>query len=238
MEGRSFEIGAFFNAFPELLPYLLVTLAVGAVSVLGGSLFGGILTWARLSRNKVASDLAGLYVYVIRCTPSIVLLFIVFYGVPKVAEEVFSINMDEWSRAIFVVITFILLFGGYVSEVFRSAYLTVHHGQYEAAVTAGLPPWKAVLLIMLPQAVVVALPNFGNAVINLLKESALAYTIGLIDLLGKANLMISKNYGGFGIEIWLAAFVIYWILNTLLGKLFLILESRFKWREGGEAYDH
>ena len=165
------------------------------------------------------------YTYVIRCTPSIVLLFIVFYGLPKWMEFAFAIYIDDLSRAVFVIITFTLLFGAYVSEVFRSAYLAVPKGQYEAAVTIGLSPLSAFIHVMLPQAAVIALPNFGNSVINLLKESALAYTIGLIDLLGRTNLIIAKNYGGYGIELYTASMILYWALSIVIERSFLKLET-------------
>lgn len=198
---------------------------MGVTSILTGSILGMLLAWAKLSGHKVIRALADGYTYIIRCTPSIVLLFIVFYGLPKFTEAEFGIDMDNLSRAIFVIITFTLLFGAYVSEVFRSAYETVDRGQYEAAVTIGLSPKQAFFRVMLPQAAVIALPNFGNSVINLMKESALAYTIGLIDLLGRTNLIISKNYGAYGVELYVACLLIYWALSFLIEQAFLRMES-------------
>ena len=225
MQTRPFSPDIIFTSIPALLPYLAVTLVVGVTSILTGSILGMLLAWAKLSRHKVIRALADGYTYIIRCTPSIVLLFIVFYGLPKFMEAEFGIDMDNLSRAIFVIITFTLLFGAYVSEVFRSAYETVDRGQYEAAVTIGLSPEQAFFRVMLPQAAVIALPNFGNSVINLMKESALAYTIGLIDLLGRTNLIISKNYGAYGVELYVACLLIYWALSFLIEQAFLRMES-------------
>lgn len=225
MQTRPFSPDIIFISIPALLPYLAVTLVVGVTSILTGSILGMLLAWAKLSGHKVIRALADGYTYIIRCTPSIVLLFIVFYGLPKFMEAEFGIDMDNLSRAIFVIITFTLLFGAYVSEVFRSAYETVDRGQYEAAVTIGLSPEQAFFRVMLPQAAVIALPNFGNSVINLMKESALAYTIGLIDLLGRTNLIISKNYGAYGVELYVACLLIYWALSFLIEQAFLRMES-------------
>lgn len=225
MQTRPFSPDIIFTSIPALLPYLTVTLVVGMTSILTGSILGMLLAWAKLSGHKVIRALADGYTYIIRCTPSIVLLFIVFYGLPKFMEAEFGIDMDNLSRAIFVIITFTLLFGAYVSEVFRSAYETVDRGQYEAAVTIGLSPKQAFFRVMLPQAAVIALPNFGNSVINLMKESALAYTIGLIDLLGRTNLIISKNYGAYGVELYVACLLIYWALSFLIEQAFLRMES-------------
>lgn len=225
MQTRPFSPDIIFTSIPALLPYLTVTLVVGVTSILTGSILGMLLAWAKLSRHKVIRALADGYTYIIRCTPSIVLLFIVFYGLPKFMEAEFGIDLDDLSRAVFVIITFTLLFGAYVSEVFRSAYETVDKGQYEAAVTIGLSPKQAFFRVMLPQAAVIALPNFGNSVINLMKESALAYTIGLIDLLGRTNLIIAKNYGAYGIELYVACLLIYWGLSLVIEQAFLRMES-------------
>ena len=161
-----------------------------------------------------------------RCTPSIVLLFIVFYGLPKLMEAAFRYDMNELHRAVFAIITFTLLFGAYISEVFRAAYTAVPRGQYEAAVSAGLTPFQAFRHVILGQAALVALPNFGNATINLLKEGSLAYTIGLIDMIGKGNLIIAQNFGAYGIEVYLAALLIYWVLVLLLEQVFALVEKR------------
>ena len=231
MQTRPFSPEVIFTSIPGLLPYLGVTICIGLISIILGSLFGLSLAWAKLSGNKFLRALAEGYTYIIRCTPSIVLLFVIFYGLPKLVENLFDYDIDDLSRAVFVVMTFTLLFGAYVSEVFRSAYLTVDRGQYEAAVASGLSPWQAIVRIVIPQAAVIALPNFGNSVINLLKESALAYTIGLIDLLGRTNLVISQNYGAYGIELYTACLLMYWLLNLIIERSFLSLEGRLSHRK-------
>ena len=231
MQTRPFSPEVIFTSIPGLLPYLGVTICIGLISIITGSIFGLGLAWAKLSGNKFLRALAEGYTYIIRCTPSIVLLFVIFYGLPKLVESLFDYDIDDLSRAVFVVMTFTLLFGAYVSEVFRSAYLTVDRGQYEAAVASGLSPWQAIVRIVIPQAAVIALPNFGNSVINLLKESALAYTIGLIDLLGRTNLVISQNYGAYGIELYTACLLMYWLLNLIIERSFLTLEGRLSHRK-------
>ena len=225
METRAFDIGMIVQVLPDLLTYLDVTLLVALVSIALGSLLGGLLAWANLGGNALLRWAALTYVYVMRCTPSIVLLFIVFYGLPKLMEAAFRYDMNDLHRAVFAIITFTLLFGAYISEVFRAAYTAVPRGQYEAAVSAGLTPFQAFRHVLLGQAALVALPNFGNATINLLKEGSLAYTIGLIDMIGKGNLIIAQNFGAYGIEVYLAALLIYWMLVLLLEQVFAAAEK-------------
>ena len=226
METRAFDIGMIAQVLPDLLTYLDVTLLVALVSIALGSLLGGLLAWANLSGTALLRWAALSYVNVMRCTPSIVLLFIVFYGLPKLMEAAFRYDMNELHRAVFAIITFTLLFSAYISEVFRAAYTAVPRGQYEAAVSAGLTPFQAFRHVILGQAALVALPNFGNATINLLKEGSLAYTIGLIDMIGKGNLIIAQNFGAYGIEVYLAALLIYWVLVLLLEQVFALVEKR------------
>ena len=225
METRVFDVSMLWQSLPALLEYLDVTLLVGISSICLGSLLGGLLAYGKLSRNPAGRYIAHGYTYIMRCTPSIVLLFIVFYGLPQLAEALFDWEIDDWHRGIFAVITFTLLFGAYISEVFRAAYEAVDKGQYEAAVSIGLSPWQSVWQVTRPQAAVIALPNFGNAVINLLKEGALAYTIGLIDLIGKGNLIIAQNFGAYGLEIYLACMLVYWVMTLAIEQGFNKLEN-------------
>lgn len=153
------------------------------------------------------------------------LLFIVFYGLPKLIESMTDYDINDMNRALFAIITFTLLFGAYISEVFRAAYQAVPKGQYEAGVSIGMTPFQTFYQVMLPQAALIALPNFGNSTINLLKEGALAYTIGLIDLIGKGNLIIAQNFGAYSIEIYLACMIIYWIMTLIIEKGFSLLEG-------------
>ena len=237
METRAFDIGMIAQVLPDLLAYLDVTLLVALVSIALGSLLGGLLAWANLGGSALLRWSALAYVYVMRCTPSIVLLFIVFYGLPKITEAAVRYDMNDLHRAVFAIITFTLLFGAYISEVFRAAYSAVPRGQYEAAVSAGLTPFQAFRHVILGQAALVALPNFGNATINLLKEGSLAYTIGLIDMIGKGNLIIAQNFGAYGIEVYLAALLIYWGLVLLLEQVFALVEKHLDVGTGLRAAD-
>lgn len=235
---RPFEPELILSFIADVLPYLSVTLGVAAASVIGGSLLGAALAWAKLQGGRLLRRLAETYIYMLRCTPSIVLLFIVFYGLPKFLLEVFDYDINDLSRALFVIITFTLLFAASISEVMRAAYLAVDKGQYEAAVSAGLSPLLALRRIVLPQAAVIALPNFGNSLLSLLKEGSLAYTIGLIDLLGAGQMIIARAYGASALEVYIAVGLIYWLLSLLLAEGILRLENFLqpqKFKGGREA---
>ncbi|MEI3607015.1 amino acid ABC transporter permease [Pseudogracilibacillus sp. SE30717A] len=214
-------------AFPELLPFLKVTFFVMGLAVLFGTFLGLLLAFAKMGKNKYLRIFANGYTTIMRCTPSIVLLFLVYYGVPAFSEALFGLNLQDIHTGVYVVITFTLQFAAMMSEVLRSAIESIDHGQYEAAVSVGLTPLQAYFRIVFPQAFVVALPNFGNGLIAILQEGALAYTIGFVDIVGKANLIIASNYGTHTLEVFIALAIIYWILAIVIEKIFALLEQFF-----------
>lgn len=215
-----------WGAFPQLLPFLKMTFIVVISALLAGTLLGLLLAVLKLGKSKVLKRFANGYTTVLRCTPSIVLLFLVYYGIPYIGNKA-GINLNDIDKIIFVVIAFSLQFGAIMSEVIRSAYLAVDKEQFEAGVSVGLSPFQAYRRIIFPQAFVIALPNVGNGLISLLHEGAVAYTIGFIDVVGKAELIIASNYNTHALEIFLALSIIYWILSILIEQLFLLLEKVF-----------
>jgi L-cystine transport system permease protein len=220
----------YFNAvyildtIPKLLPYLKVTFMVTGLSVLFGTLLGFILAVAKIREGKVAKKIAHGYTTALRCTPSIVLLFLIYYGIPAISKG-FGISLDDVDKVIFIVIAFALQFAAAMSEVIRTSYESVDKGQFEAAVSVGLSNIQAYITIVLPQAIVVALPNIGNSLLSLIKEGALAYTIGFIDVMGKASLIIAGNYNTHALEIYIALSIIYWAISIAIEQSFLALEK-------------
>ena len=180
---------------------------------------------AKVKRNPVTKALANIYTYVTRCVPSIVMLFVVFYGLPELLLS-FGININGFSNGFFVIVTFSILYAATISEVFRSAYLSIDKGQREAAVSIGMTEWQAFRRILLPQSIVVALPNFTNSLVNLMKEGALAYTIGLIDIVGQGNRIIGRYQGSYTLEVYLAMAILYWVLTVIIQKIFGLLEKK------------
>ncbi|MCZ2258560.1 amino acid ABC transporter permease [Sporosarcina sp. G11-34] len=223
---KYFDATFIWESLPLLLPFLKVTFMVAGLSVLFGTLLGFVIAAAKIGENKFASVLANGYTTVLRCTPSIVLLFLVYYGIPAIGDN-FGLYLHDVNTAVFVVITFTLQFAAIMSEVIRSAYQSIDKGQFEAAVSVGLTNTQAYRRIVAPQAFVVAIPNFGNGLLALLQEGSLAYTIGLIDVVGKANLIIASNYNTHTLEIFIALAMIYWVLSILIEQVFLKLEKVF-----------
>jgi len=224
---KPFNPGFIPAVIPQLLPFLTVTFGILFGTILVGLPIGFLLAKARLGKHAAAQCISKCIVGALRCTPSIVMLFIMFYGLPKLFQTILGVDINGWSKAFFVIAALGLLFAASAAETMRSAYQAVDRGQYEAAVTIGLTGYQAFCRIVLPQAFVVALPNLGNSFIALLKEGSLAYTIGLIDIMGEGNLIIQRNYGAYALETYIALSVIYWTLTILIEQGFQKLEAHY-----------
>ncbi|WP_066718538.1 amino acid ABC transporter permease [Clostridium sp. Marseille-P299] len=223
---RPFKPIFIFEALINLIPYLGVTLSIMFGTVFFGSLFGAAIASAKIKKKKGLKQLAEVYTLVLRCTPPIVLLFIVFYGLPEFMNNSFGININNINKGIFVTITLTLLFTATISEVMRTAYESIDRGQYEAGASVGMTELQIFRRIMLPQCIVVMLPNFCNSLVSLMKEGALAYTIGFIDLMGKGQLIIGNHYGAYALETYIALALIYWGMTILIEKIFALCEAR------------
>ena len=224
---RPFYPARILETIPVLLPYLLVTFEILLGVVIVGVGIGFLLARGMLSKHKWKNRIAGFIINAFRCTPSIVMLFVVFYGLPTLFWALFKIDINGWSKVFYVVTALGLLFSASAAEIMRSSYLAVPAGQREAALTSGLTEAEAFRRITLPQAFVISIPNLGNSFIVLLKEGSLAFTIGLIDVMGKGNLIISLNYGAYALETYIALAIIYWTLTILLEQLFKKIEKHF-----------
>ncbi len=223
---RPFKPIFILEVIPVLLPYLSVTIFIMIGTVFLGGIFGFILAKAKVQKRKIPKLLADAYIGILRCTPSIVLLFIIFYGLPELLEAAFGWNINDYHKGIFVIITFTLIFAATMAEVMRTAYESIDKGQYEAAVSVGLTELQAFYRILLPQCIVVALPNFSNSLIGLMKEGTLAYTIGLIDIMGKGQLVIGNHYGSYALETYIALAIVYWGMTIIIEKFFARIERK------------
>lgn len=225
-----FDMKIFAESFPQLLRYLPITFGMVFVSLFWGMLFSFLLAYMKLSHRKALQRFANGYTTVIRCTPSIVMLFLVYYGLPKIIL-LFGIDINDWNLFFFVVVTYSLMSSGGLSEVIRSAYEAVPKGQTEAALSIGLTRVQTLWRIVLPQAIIVALPNAGNTVIAILKNGSLAYTIGFVDMMGKAIKIIAKRMTANALETYVALAIIYWIVCIVIEQVIKLLEQRMEKRK-------
>lgn len=221
-----FQIQYLFKYFFKILPYLKVTIEYAGLSLLFGLIFGSILAAFKLQKNKVLKYFGVVYTAIFRSVPPVVLLFLVYYGLPQLLLNLFGIDIQNEEKILYVIITISILSMVSLSEVIRSAYISIDKGQYEAAISTGLLPVQAMIRIVIPQMIYVALPSIGNIVIYLIKEGSLGFTIGLVDVFGKANSLNQNSYSNYILEIYVALALIYWFSSIILERALKLIEKR------------
>lgn len=198
-----------------------VTLEVALFAAVLGVLFGTIVALMKLSttrngKRSVLSYIAQIYIDVIRGTPSVVQLLIMWF-----------IVMAKSKNGILVAsLTFGINSGAYVAEIIRAGILAVDHGQTEAGRSLGLSKWQTMRYIVLPQAVKNVLPPIGNEFIVLLKETAIVGYVSLSDLTRAANQVSSVTYEAFMPLV--GAAIVYFVIIKFLSILLERLERRLR----------
>ncbi|SDL15253.1 amino acid ABC transporter permease [Arthrobacter sp. ok362] len=201
---------------PLLTGAITGTIPLALASFGLGLLLALVVALMRLSRNRVVSAVARIYISVIRGTPLLVQLFVIFYGLPSV-----GITISPWPSAI---IAFSLNVGGYAAEVIRAAILSVPKGQWEAGHTIGMSRHQTLVRIILPQAARVSVPPLSNTFISLVKDTSLASLILVTELF-----RVAQQVAAFSQEfmlLYLEAAVIYWIICLVLASGQSALEKR------------
>lgn len=219
--GSSFEPSLIVESIPKLLSYLNITIEILALSVGLGLLLGILIAMPRLYHIPILKEIVTVYISFIRGTPILIQLFLVFYGLPVIVG-LFGIDITRMDPFYFVIVTYTLSNAAAFSEIFRGAITSVDYGQTEAAYSIGLTPLQNFYRIVFPQAFRVAFPNIANASISSLKDTSLAFSIGVMDMMGRGETLISATM--HAVEIYISLAIIYYVIV-------LIFERLFKWIE-------
>lgn len=214
----SFDFSLIWNSLPLLLAGAGVTIEITAIAVGLGFIFGLITSVCRLSGVKILQVIAVCYVNIIRGTPMLVQIFLIYFALPMVIGE----RINPFVAA---VVACSINSGAYVSEIFRAGIQSVDKGQMEAGRSLGLSWMQTMRYVILPQAFKHVIPPLGNEFISMTKETSLVSVIGFEELTRRGQLIIAKTYGSF--EIWLTVAAIYLVMTLTIARLVSYLERRF-----------
>ena len=215
-----------FESIPDLLGGAVLTVQLVVFSGIVGLFLGLILALLRLSKHWTVQIIPFLYIFFFRGTPLLVQIFLIYYG----------LGQFEWVRQSFLwepvlsqaywcaIIAFTLNTSAYLAEIIRGAIQAIPIGELEAADAMGLSKWKKLTRITLPRAFGIVIPAYSNEVIFMLKGSALASTIALMDITGVARTISSRTYTN--IELFFAAGIVYLLLSWVILFSFRLFEKR------------
>lgn len=214
----SFDFSLIWNSLPLLLAGAAITIEITAIAVGLGFILGLVTSVCRLSSIKVLRGIAICYVNIIRGTPMLVQIFLIYFALPMLIGE----RINPFVAA---VAACSINSGAYVSEIFRAGIQSVDKGQMEAGRSLGLSWMQTMRYIILPQAFKHVIPPLGNEFISMTKETSLVSVIGFEELTRRGQLIIAKTYGSF--EIWLTVAALYLIMTLSIAQFVSFLERRF-----------
>lgn len=227
--GKLFDFNFMIEAFPDIIKYLPVTLEITLVSMILGIIIGLVVAIIKIYNVPILKNIASVYVSFIRGTPLLVQIYLSYYGIPMVIEYINSIygtsvNINNIPPIVFVFLAFAINEGAYNSETIRASIQSVDKGQFEAAYSVGMTNFQAMRRIIIPQALVVAIPNLGNSLISLLKGTSLAFTVAVVDIMASAKIIGSSGMRFF--EVYIVVALIYWAMSILIERLIAFSEKR------------
>lgn len=201
---------------PMLEAAIMYTIPLTLISFIIGLILAVLTALARISHIKFLQMVARFYVSIIRGTPLLVQLFIIFYGLPNL-----GVTLNPFPSA---VIGFSLSVGAYASEIIRAAILSTPKGQWEAAYSIGMSYTQALRRIILPQAARVSLPPLSNTFISLVKDTSLASLVLVTEMFRTAQEIASRNYEF--LLVYSEAALLYWVICFFLSIIQQLLEKR------------
>ncbi|AQS52440.1 Glutamine transport system permease protein GlnP [Jeotgalibaca dankookensis] len=197
----------FIEHFPSFMEAMGKTVQITLFSLLFGLIIGIVFGLMKVSHNKILQSISNLYIWIIRGTPLLVQIYFIYFGLPMAT----GISLTEWQAGI---ITMSLNAGAYIAEIVRGGIESIDPGQMEAARSLGLPYNKAMMKVVLPQALRTMLPSLINQFIITLKDTSLLSVIGVRELTMNGKIITANNMET--IRMWGIVAIYYLIVISIL----------------------
>lgn len=229
--GTFFKISTVFERIPYILQYFPVTVELTLSSLALGLLLGLLIALAQVRDIPILKQVTAVYVSVVRGTPMLVQLYVIYYGVPMFLQVVnyykgTNYNIQSFPNILFAVIALSFNTAAYMAVTIKASIESVDHGQLEAAETLGMSYWQTLGRIIIPEAIEVAVPSIGNTGINLMKSTSLAFSCAVVECTAAARIAASQDYRF--LESYVALALIYWVITIALEQLVRLASNSVK----------
>lgn len=215
------DFGYLVEIIPDLLKLIPLTLFLAVISMIFAIIGGLVLALIIRSNIPVLKQLATIYISFFRAIPTLVQLFLIYYGLPQIFPALTA--MTAITAAI---LGLSLKQAAFLAEIFRAALNSVDKGQVEACLSVGMTKAQAFRRIVLPQATRNAIPATSNVFIGLIKETSLAFTLGVVELFAQGKILAASSLKFF--ETYLALALLYWFLIIIFTFIQQALEKRME----------
>lgn len=206
-----------------LLQGVLITIVLALIAVLMGTLIAVIPTYFRLSKHKILNFIGGSYVEIIRGTPLLVQVMLI-YAIIKL--PVMTVLGMDFGAFLLGMVALIINSSAYASETFRAGILSIEKGQKEAGLSLGMTEKSTMLHIIMPQAIKNIMPSLGNEFITLIKETSIFMYLGIAELMYSAQIVKTSTYRTK--EVYIVTAFLYFVLTFTTSKLMSKLEKRMR----------
>ncbi len=219
-----------FEHLNFVLQGVFVTIGVSIASIFFATILALFGALGRLSNSSIAQGISGLYVSIIRGTPLLIQIYLIYLGLPQLGMQLNAYGLNTLGRLFTLsaiqsgILALSMNYGAYMTEIFRAGIQSIAHGQREAAQSIGMTNWQMMRRVILPQAVRVIIPDIGNQFIAMQKDSALVSLMGIWEITYRAN-RLARQESKF-IEMLLMAALTYWVLTIVSSWLEGRLERR------------
>jgi len=185
---------------------------------------------ARLSTNAIAQGVSGFYVSLIRGTPLLIQIYVIYLGLPQIGQRISELGLPKIGNLFILdavpagILALSLNYGAYMTEIFRAGLQSIGYGQREAAIALGMTPWQVMRRVILPQAIRIIIPDVGNQFIAMQKDSALVSIMGVWEITYIANRYARRD--SKYMEMFIVGATAYWLLTIVSSWLQSWIEKR------------
>jgi len=231
-----FDLQYILDHYAFIVEGVWTTIGLSLAAIFFATILALLGALGRLSKNSIAQGVAGFYISLVRGTPLLIQIYIIYLGLPQIGTQLKLLGFQQLGQTFTLtalqsgILALSLNYGAYMTEIFRAGIQSISYGQLEAATAIGMNRWQTFQRIILPQAVRVIIPDIGNQFIAMQKDTAQVSVMGIWELTFRAN-RLARQQSKF-IEMLLLAALLYWILTIISSWL----ESRLE-RKLAEAYE-
>ena len=232
MEAKDlFDVNLVFTNIPDILRFLPVTLELAFGAMAFSLIFGLIIALIRIKRVRVLSQIAAVFISVIRGTPILVQLYVTYYGIPMFLKYLnlkygTAYNINNVPAILYAFVALAINESAFNAEIIRASLQSVDKGQIEAAQSLGMTYLQVLKRIILPEAIEVALPSLGNSFIGLIKGTSLAFTCAVVEMTAQGKILAGRTFRYF--ETYISLAIIYWVITIVVENTIKVIEKKIR----------
>ncbi|MGT2888223.1 amino acid ABC transporter permease [Streptococcus didelphis] len=227
-EGKLFSWRAVFDALPDIIHRLPVTIGLTVVAAIIGLLLALLFAIVKINKVKILYPIQAVFVSFLRGTPILVQLMLTYYGIPLLLKYInitygLNWNINAVPASVFAIIAFAFNEAAYTSETIRAAIQSVNNGEIEAARSLGMTSQQVYKRVIIPNAAVVATPTLINGLIGMTKGTSLAFNAGIVEMFAQAQILGGADYRYF--ERYISVAIVYWVISIFIEQMGRFIEK-------------